>query len=54
MQAGSSDHIDQGVVAKQFDLPAREIRDARLRHTKQLGCLRLAPLPRPTVGMPRS
>ena len=42
MQAGGSDHIDQGIEAKQFDLAAHEVRDTRLRHAKELGGLRLA------------
>jgi hypothetical protein len=42
MQAGSPDHIDQGIEAKQFDLASHEIRDTRLGNTKQLGRLRLA------------
>jgi hypothetical protein len=47
MQAGSPDHIDQGIEAKQFDLAAHEIGDTRLGNTKQLGGLRLAqPVPR--------
>jgi hypothetical protein len=36
MHASSSDHIDQGVDAKQFDLAAHEIGDARLGNAKQL------------------
>ncbi len=46
MQASSSDHIDQGIEAEQFDLAAHEIGDTRLGNTKQLGGLRLAQ-PRP-------
>jgi hypothetical protein len=42
MQTGRSDHIDQGIEAKQFDLAAHEIRDTRLGNTKQLGGFRLA------------
>jgi hypothetical protein len=41
MQAGSPNHIDQGIEAKQFDLATHEIRDTRLGNTKQLGGLRL-------------
>ena len=29
MQAGGSDHVDQGIEAKQFDLAAHEIGDTR-------------------------
>ena len=42
MQAGSPDHIDQGIEAKPLDLAAHEIRGAWLGNTKQLGRLRLA------------
>ena len=42
MQAGSSDHIDQSIDAKQFDLAAHEIRDTRLGNAKQLGGFQLA------------
>ena len=31
MQAGGSDHIDQGIETKQFDLAAHEVGDTRLR-----------------------
>jgi hypothetical protein len=37
MQAGGSDHIDQGIEAKQFDFAAHEIGDTRLGNAKQLG-----------------
>jgi hypothetical protein len=40
MQARGSNHIDQGIEAKQFDLAAREIGDTRLGNAKQLGSLR--------------
>jgi hypothetical protein len=42
MQAGRSDHIDQGNEAQQFDLAAHEIRDTRLGNAKQLGGFGLA------------
>jgi hypothetical protein len=42
MQAGGSDHIDQGIETKQFDLAAHEVGDTRLRNAQQLGGLRLA------------
>ena len=42
MQAGRSDHIDQGIEAKQFDPATHEIGDTRLGNTKQLGGFGLA------------
>jgi len=42
MQAGSPDHIDQGIETKQFDFATHEIRDTRLGNAQQLGRLRLA------------
>jgi hypothetical protein len=42
MQAGGSDHVDQGVEAKQSDLATHEIRDAQLGNSNQFGGLRLA------------
>jgi hypothetical protein len=42
MQAGGSNHIDQGIETKQLDFAAHEIRDTRLRHAQQLCSFRLA------------
>jgi hypothetical protein len=42
MQAGSSDHVDQGIATEQLDLAAHEIGNTRLRYAKQPGGPRIS------------
>ena len=51
MQAGGSDHVDQSIETKQFDLAAHEVGHARLGDAEHLGGPALAEALAGDVGL---